>query len=141
MFNISAEAYFDSAHFLAGYDGRCGNIHGHRWRVIAEIKGDKLTEEGQTRGMLIDFSDLKKDLFELVDSLDHHFVIEKGTLRPKTMEALAEEGFDVIELPFRPTAEEFARYFYDRMSERGHNMARVTVYETPANCAIYTGED
>ena len=50
MYKIRIEESFDSAHFLAGYDGKCSNLHGHRWRIVMEAKADKLHEEGQLRG-------------------------------------------------------------------------------------------
>ena len=40
-------------------------------------------------------------------------------------------------LPFRPTAEELARYIYEQLRFDGLPLARVTVYETPTNCAAY----
>ena len=60
MYTLKTEAAFDSAHFLSGYEGKCKNIHGHRWRVVAEIFSDKLVDSGQERGMLVDFSQFKK---------------------------------------------------------------------------------
>jgi len=59
MYYLKTESSFDSAHFLKGYNGKCRNLHGHRWRVVVEIAADQLKDEGQTRGMLVDFSDLK----------------------------------------------------------------------------------
>ena len=44
---------------------------------------------------------------------------------------------DEIELEFRTTAENFAKYFYDVISDRGYKVKRVSVYETPNNCATY----
>ena len=38
MYKIRIEESFDSAHFLAGYDGKCSNLHGHRWRIVMEQK-------------------------------------------------------------------------------------------------------
>ena len=58
MYYLKTESSFDSAHFLKGYAGKCRNLHGHRWRVVVEIAADQLKDEGQTRGMLVDFSDL-----------------------------------------------------------------------------------
>ena len=55
--------------------------------------------------------------------------------------ALAEDGFAMTEVPFRPTAEHFAEYFYQRMTACGYTVAEATVYETPNNCASYTGEE
>lgn len=137
MYILKAEASFDSAHFLHGYNGKCSNIHGHRWRICCEIKGDTLCEDGQLRGMIVDFGDLKKDLKKIADEYDHALIYEKNTLKPATEAALADEGFRTVVIPFRPTAENFSKMFYDRMSGIGYNVSRVTVYETPDNCAVY----
>ena len=63
MYILTTRAEFDSAHFLSGYEGKCSNIHGHRWKVVIEVAADNLEEQGQTRGMLVDFSKLKKGLY------------------------------------------------------------------------------
>ena len=91
--------------------------------------------------MVVDFGDLKQDLKELADSFDHSLIIETGSLKNTTLAALKEENFSIIEVPFRPTAEQFAKYFFYRMSEKGYNVKKMTVYETPNNCAAYTGEE
>ena len=43
----------------------------------------------------------------------------------------------MIEVPYRPTAENFARAFFEALSAEGLPVLRVTVYETPDNCAAY----
>lgn len=140
MYLLKTEQSFDSAHFLADYDGKCRNIHGHEWRVEIEVRRESLDNGGQTRDMLFDFGLLKKDLKKETDALDHCFIIEKGSLRRSTIEALREERFNIVEFPFRPTAERLAKYFYDRMSSYGYDVHSATVYETPQNCAVYMGE-
>ena len=90
--------------------------------------------------MIVDFSQLKKDLRELTDALDHSLIIEKGSLKEKTMEALKEEDFRIVELDIRPTAENLARYFYELMSGRGYRVIEATVYETRKNCASYRAD-
>lgn len=137
MFFLKTENSFDAAHFLAGYQGKCRNIHGHRWRVIVEICGDSIEQQGQSRGMLKDFSDLKRDVKEVTDYFDHALIYEQGSLKEKTVSALQEEEFHLIPVEFRPTAENFAKYFFDKLKEYGYNMHRVEVYETPSNCAAY----
>lgn len=137
MYSLTTEHSFDSAHFLAGYKGKCSNIHGHRWRVIIQVKSLALQTNQQSSGMLVDFTQLKKDIQEEVGLLDHMFIIEKNTLKPGTVAALEDEGFQIIELDFRPTAENMAKYFYDRMVHRGYQVKSATVYETPNNCASY----
>ncbi len=137
MYFLRTEECFDSAHFLKGYDGKCSNLHGHRWKVVVEINRENLNEEGPKRGMIIDFTDIKDALKELCDAFDHQFIIETGSLKEKTKEALLEEGFKIIELPMVPTAENFAKYFYDCMKEKEFPVHRVEVYETPNNFAAY----
>jgi len=87
--------------------------------------------------MLLDFSDFKREVHGLADSLDHRLLIERGTLRLETLDALEGEGFEVITLSFRPTAENLAKYLFDSMKELGFPIHSMTVYETPDNCAIY----
>lgn len=140
MYQLTIEQSFDSAHFLSGYQGKCGNLHGHRWRVLLHVASETLREDKQQRGMCVDFSTLKEELKEIVDAYDHTFLIEEGTLKEKTVEALTEEGFSMIELPFRPTAENFAKHFYDLFTEKGYRVAQVQVYETPNNCASYSAD-
>ncbi len=138
MYSLKAEDSFDSAHFLAGYEGKCSNIHGHRWRVIIEIKSPTLKSEKQLNGMIVDFSQLKKDIKEETDQLDHALIIEKNTLKPKTLEALQEESFNIVQLEFRPTAENMSKFFFDKMKSKGYDVKVATVYETPNNCASYS---
>ncbi len=140
MYILKTEAAFDSAHFLAGYDGKCSNLHGHRWVISAEIKSEKLHESGQLRGMVTDFGDIKKDLKDLADSFDHAFIYEKNSLKSETVSALKSENFKLIEVDFRPTAENFAEYFFNCLENMNYSVRSVTVYETPNNCAIYTKE-
>ena len=137
MYFLRTEKSFDSAHFLKGYEGKCSNIHGHRWRVVVEIKDEKLKEEGPQRGMLVDFSDLKKALKEECNKFDHSLIYEKDSLKATTIEALKDEEFVLNELPFIPTAENFSKYFYDVMKKKGFNVNRIEVYETPNNYAAY----
>lgn len=137
MYSLKTNSSFDSAHFLAGYKGKCSNIHGHRWNVEIEVYSDSLEETGNNRGMIIDFSELKHSLSELTDALDHSFIIEKGSLKKSLLDALIDENFRIIEVEFRPTAENFAKYFFDQMKNKGYKVLVVTVYETPNNCASY----
>ncbi|KDR93908.1 preQ(0) biosynthesis protein QueD [Peptoclostridium litorale DSM 5388] len=137
MYILKAEHSFDSAHFLAEYEGKCANIHGHRWKVEIEVCSDSLTAGGQLDGMVVDFSDLKKDVKEMADSCDHALLVQRGTMRENTLQCLKEDGFNIIELDFRPTAENFSAFFFYEMKSRGYNVKRATVYETPSNCATY----
>ena len=130
MYIVKTEDSFDSAHFLARYNGKCRNIHGHRWRVVIEIAGENLDD-----GMVVDFTDIKAALKALTDNLDHSLVMEKDTLKPQTYECLVDEGFRIMIMDFRPTAENFAKYFFDEIKNKGFNIRAAEVYETRNNCA------
>ena len=132
MYIVKTEDSFDTAHFLARYNGKCRNIHGHRWRVVIEIAGENLDD-----GMVVDFTDIKAALKALTDNLDHSLVMEKDTLKPQTYECLVDEGFRIMIMDFRPTAENFAKYFFDEIKNKGFNIRAAEVYETPNNCARY----
>ena len=106
--------------------------------MVLEVCTEELSEDAQTRGMYVDFSDLKSDLKEKVNELDHCLIIETGSLKPKTMEALGEEGFRILQFDFRPTAENMAKYFFEQMKGCGYQVKQVTVYETPSNAATYS---
>lgn len=138
MYSLKTEHSFDSAHFLSGYEGKCSNIHGHRWRVIIEVYEASVENQGQIRGMIVDFGTLKSQVKAEADLFDHALIIEKNTLMEKTIEALKEEKFKIIEVDFRPTAENFAKYFYDKFTELGYKVKEAVVYETPNNCASYS---
>ena len=138
MYTLISEASFDSAHFLAQYEGKCRNIHGHRWTIKVEIYGEDLQESGSCRGMLVDFGDLKKYLKELADYYDHALIIEKDSMRELTLNVLKGDGFRIIEVEFRPTAENFAKYFYNYFKDKGFLVKNIFVYETPNNCATYS---
>lgn len=140
MYILKTEQSFDSAHFLGGYEGKCGNIHGHRWRVIIEVNTEQLATDRQLRGMYVDFKTLKADVGRETEALDHALIVEQGTLKQSTIEVLKEEGFKLIVMEFRPTAENFSKYFYDKMKAQGYQVKCATVYETPKNSATYCEE-
>ncbi len=141
MYTLQSSASFDSAHFLKGYNGKCSNIHGHRWKVEITVAASELEQEGQTRGMVVDFKTLKDDLGSICDEMDHCLIIEKNSLKDKTLEALNDEGFKIVNVDFRPTAENFAKYFYTMMEDKGYSVILAKVFETPNNCAGYSGGD
>jgi 6-pyruvoyltetrahydropterin/6-carboxytetrahydropterin synthase len=136
MFSITAKAHFDSAHFLSGYEGKCANIHGHRWVVEAEVSGN-LIAFGDEKQMVVDFGKLKGALSELADEFDHTLVFENGTLTDEFESALDSMGFSSCAAPFRPTAESFAYHFYNELAGQKFDVSRVTVWETPETSATY----
>ena len=137
MYGLKTEASFDAAHFLTDYEGKCENLHGHRWRVVVWIEQAELQTEGQNRDMVVDFAVFKRAVRALADELDHMFIVEEGSLAPETLRCLEAETFRLYTVPFRTTSENFARFFCERLTADGFPVAQVECYETPLNCAIY----
>jgi 6-pyruvoyltetrahydropterin/6-carboxytetrahydropterin synthase len=122
MFMVSVQAHYDSAHFLRHYQGKCERLHGHRYVVELALATDELDKSG----IAFDFVDVKRNLRELADYLDHDNL---NDLPP----------FDTLE----PSAENQAKFFYDEMKRRlPARMAEAIVYarvwETPTQWAQYT---
>ncbi len=132
MYILSTEASFDAAHFLSNYEGKCSNIHGHRWKVVLNIKGEP------TNGMVVDFNVIKKSLKELCDYFDHTFIVEKNSLDDNLL-SLLQKQFLIRIVDFRTTAENFAKYIFDTLNQK-YDVYEVLVYETPNNCARYICE-
>ena len=137
MYMIRSSAAFDSAHFLAGYNGKCANIHGHHWVIEVSAYSETVQQSGEKRGMIIDFGDFKREIRALADSFDHALIYEKGSFKPATVDALNDHGFRMIEVGYRPTAENFAKNFFDMLTLKRLTIKSVTIYETPDNCAVY----
>ena len=137
MYGLKTESSFDASHFLTDYHGKCENLHGHRWRVVAYLEVEHLQKEGTCKDMGVDFGEFKAELRARTERLDHHFIVEEGSLAPDTLTCLEREGFALFIVPFRTTAENLAKWFFDALAERGLPVAQVEVYETPNNCAYY----
>ena len=62
---------FEACHHLPHYKGACHNLHGHSYKLEVTV-GGTIKEDGNKRGMVIDFKDLKKIVKEVaVDKYDH----------------------------------------------------------------------
>jgi 6-pyruvoyltetrahydropterin/6-carboxytetrahydropterin synthase len=120
MYEISVETDFDAAHALRGYQGKCENIHGHRFKVALTIRATKLNDIG----LAYDFTVLKKQLNEIIARFDHTSLNE---IPP----------FDKI----NPSSENIARTIYEHMKLQLTGapvmMVKVEVWESPTSRAEY----
>ena len=140
MFTLKAETEMDIAHFLTGYDGKCKNVHGHRYRLVTKVSSEKLQEEGQLRGMVDDFDNIKKVLKKIHDHFDHKLLLE-DTEEGRKMATFFKENnmnFDVMIVPYRTTVEEMSRDMFRRIKAEGVNVTEVELFETRTNSCIYT---
>lgn len=138
MYTLKTEYHFDSAHFLSGYDGKCSNIHGHRWKVEVTCVAGSLIQSGQERDMVMDFGNVKKVLKDICTYFDHCLIYEVGTLSENFEKELKLANFRTVTVKGRPTSENLAKIIFDMMSEKGIEAKSVTVYETPQNFASYS---
>ena len=67
MYQVSVEQHFDAAHYLRDYHGKCENLHGHRFKVVASVKTTELNEIG----LSYDFVELKRHLGGILAQFDH----------------------------------------------------------------------
>ncbi len=120
---LFTEFKFDSAHFIEGYDGKCGRMHGHSYKVRISAESEKLNPSAylKTPDMVCDFKELK---WAASDSekggLDHAFLNEV--------------------LPVVTTAERIAEYLYHETMKRIPDGIKlvVTVWETDTCWVEYT---
>ena len=139
MFILKNEIQFDMAHYLSGYKGKCANIHGHRYRLIVKIASETLHQEGQLRGMVDDFGNIKKILKEVEDFFDHKLILEDNEEGIKIGESLSQmpNNFKIVYVPYRTTAEEMSRHIFNMLKEKGLNVYEIELFETPSNSCIY----
>ena len=63
---------FAAAHFIPGHH-KCARLHGHVYAIHCEIDGD----EGEDH-MVMDFTEIKRFLRDIADTLDHHVLVPGG---------------------------------------------------------------
>jgi len=125
---ITKKMTFEAAHFLEGYDGLCGHIHGHSYTVEITLSGG-IVEKGQERGMIMDLTRLKRIAQPIIDDLDHSLLVE----HPIQIEDGPPSVERVRVLGFRPTTENIAVWIAEELKERVGDeaiLARLRIVET-----------
>ncbi len=121
LYTLKVVSDFASAHTLRDYPGACSRMHGHNWKVEAEVEASQLDEVG----MAIDFKAIRRQVRELTDVLDHRYLNEI-------------EPFDKI----NPTAENIAAFIFSGLSATLNNerirVKAITLWETDRACVRYT---
>jgi 6-pyruvoyltetrahydropterin/6-carboxytetrahydropterin synthase len=121
MYEIIVEQYFEAAHYLRGYQGKCENVHGHRYAIKVRLKAAHLNDIG----LVYDFTDIKRHLRAILSGLDHALL---NDIPP----------FDLI----NPSAENIAKTIYDGLNTKlvGEpvDVAAIEVWENPQQGICYT---
>jgi len=125
-YTLRVVADFAAAHTLRNYPGACSRMHGHNWKIEAEVVAHELDEIG----MAIDFKEIKREVRAIAKELDHYYLNDL-------------EAFQEI----NPTAENIARYFFMELSQRlnsvsnkrpGITVSSITLWETERACVRYS---
>ncbi len=119
MYTVKIRDEFSGAHNLRGYKGKCENLHGHNWKIEAEIAKKKLNNQG----MVLDFKEMKKLLKEVLEKLDHTYL----------------NGLPYFK-KYNPTSENIAKYIYNLVKKDISDLTKVTVWESDSSCASYFKE-
>lgn len=137
MFRVSKEFSFDMAHILDGHDGKCRNLHGHTYKLQVEVSGD-LYQQGPKKGMVMDFADLKDIVKTLIlEPMDHAFIYDTNSERECKIAALLNElNSKTFDMPTRTTAEEMARFIFNRLKSE-LPLSAVRLWETPTSFCEY----
>jgi len=131
MFRVSREIDFCYGHRLLNYDGKCKYLHGHNGRAIITIESAALDE----RGMVLDFSDIKRVVSTWIDEqLDHRMLLHKTDPVVPLLEKMGEPLFL---MDANPTAENIARLIFDFTASRGFPIVECQLWETPRCFATY----
>lgn len=75
MLTITKIFNFSAAHRLPEHNGKCKNLHGHTYKLEVTVGGSPLHSIGSSRGMIMDFGDLKAIVEkEILNDLDHSYL-------------------------------------------------------------------
>ncbi len=110
---------FEAAHLLPHLpdDHKCKRLHGHSYHVRVRVDGDLNPE----LGWVIDFDDIGKAFEPILLQLDHYYLNDI-------------EGLE------NPTAENIARWIWERLEPTLPILSAVEVAETCTAGCIYTGD-
>jgi 6-pyruvoyltetrahydropterin/6-carboxytetrahydropterin synthase len=134
MFRVTKEIHFCYGHRLLNYDGKCRHLHGHNGKAVITLEGHTL----DVRGMVVDFSDVKRLLGAWIDDhLDHRMLLHEAD---PVIPELERQGEPFVRLPVNPTAENIARLIFDRAAALGLPVVEVTLWETENSFATYRRE-
>jgi 6-pyruvoyltetrahydropterin/6-carboxytetrahydropterin synthase len=120
MYQVMIEERFSAAHQLRDKDGKSENLHGHNWKVRAEVVGKTVDETG----LVLDFRKLKAVLHVILAPFEHAYLNEIEPFNKQN-----------------PSSENIARWIYDCLAatlpDKLARVARVVVWESEDSGAAY----
>lgn len=148
MTTITRHEEFEAAHVLDGYDGPCGNLHGHTYKFEITLAGSTPNDFG----FICDFNVVKKIMKEVLP--DHRFIanecnVDRGGLEHDIVQMLKKYNREYVLYPFSPSAENMVRYFateiqskfYSNESTKGIRVVHAKLWETTNSFAEWNRYD
>lgn len=139
MWRLEKRFSLPIGHRLSKHPRRCASIHGHNVDIIITVKSEKLNEND----MVIDFSDLKKIVNDVIDKWDHCLLLNKCD--SELAEILTNQDMRVITFDFDPTAEKLAETLFEVISTKllfetkdpNIQLDSITIYENENSLVTY----
>jgi 6-pyruvoyltetrahydropterin/6-carboxytetrahydropterin synthase len=120
MYELKIIRKFAAAHQLPLSKSKCENLHGHNWKIEVIVQGERLDNSG----MVIDFAILKKEVDQILDTMDHQFLNEVHFFKKDS-----------------PSSENIARYIATALDKKldipDMKVSRVVAWESDDACATY----
>ena len=116
---LSKTFRFEAAHRLPTFpEGhKCRRLHGHSFVVDVIVEG----EMDETKGYLVDYGEVAEACEPILRQLDHHYLNEI-------------EGLD------NPTAENIARWIWQRIQPKLPLLTEIALHETCTTACVYRGK-
>lgn len=114
--SVTRHVEFEAAHMLTGYNGLCGNLHGHSYALEVTITCPEYDRKGNPFNFVVDFSVLNKILKDYVP--DHCFIVnttvDHDTAEWEIYQILKKNNMRVFGMDSSPSAENMSKLFaYD----------------------------
>ena len=131
MYFVTREIEFCYGHRLLDYDGKCRYLHGHNGKAVLTFQSDVLDH----RGMVLDFSDIKRVVQGWIDeNLDHRMILNQAD---PVVPLLQELGEPLYLLDVNPTAEHISELIFMKTKGLGFPVVESRLWETPKCYASY----
>lgn len=132
MLSITKIFRFEMAHAIAGYSGKCRNIHGHSYILHVSIaQAGAEADHIPAPGFIIDFKELKHLVNSaVIDRLDHSLVLSNNYLTAHPYHTKPE---NLLIWQQEPTAENLLLYIRTALQEKIKHpliLYRLKLYET-----------
>lgn len=140
IITLSKTFRWEMAHRLPFHTSGCQNIHGHSYLMEVCIRGVP-----DSKGMLMDYGELKSIVKPLIDELDHAFLCAESDTVCAAF--LRQNRFKAVFVPFETTSENLVFYLlekirtrlqpYDRIHQLKLILRETTTSSAEAECLIH----